>query len=64
MRRKEQDANIQRKMEQKEAHKKRCLKGMDKKSNPNLEPVAMEEDDDAEWYRKEVGEDADEGTFQ
>ncbi|CAH1400375.1 unnamed protein product [Nezara viridula] len=65
-RRKEQMANVKKKEEAKEAAKQKSLEGM-KKAGINVggEPVKEEEqDDDAEWYRQEVGEEPDPELFQ
>lgn len=65
-RRKEQMANVKKKLEAKEAAKQKSLEGM-KKAGINVagEPVKEEEqDDDAEWYRQEVGEEPDPELFQ
>jgi ribosome biogenesis protein SSF1/2 len=56
-RRKLQQKNVERKREEKEKHKERCLAGLKAKfkSYPKNEQND-DYDDDAEWYRKEVGE--------
>lgn len=62
LRRKIQNENVEKKVQQKHEHKKRSLAGIAKTDadNPNeVEHV----DDDAEYYREEVGEDPDEGIF-
>ena len=43
-------------MRERELHRQRCLDGMGM-------PEKDVPDDDAEWYRKEVGEDPDAGNF-
>lgn len=64
-RKREQDMNVQKKKKEKEDHKQKCLQGMKGIMNQSgdINP-GPEEDDDADWYRKEVGEDPDEGTYQ
>jgi ribosome biogenesis protein SSF1/2 len=60
-RKREQSMNVERKKKEKLDHKQRCLDGMGfkpKEGNPN-----DAEDDDVDWYRKEVGQEPDEGTF-
>lgn len=62
VRKREQEMNIEKKLKDKEAHKRRCLEGagvvQDHKENEN-----MQDETDADWYRKEVGEDPEEGMF-
>jgi hypothetical protein len=52
--------NIEKKRKDKESHKKRCLEGQgvvrEHKEN-------TEDENDREWYRKEVGEEPDEDEF-
>lgn len=63
LRRKVQNENVEKKAKQKEEHKKRSMSGI---SKANAESNADEEevvDNDADYYRDEVGEDPDEGTF-
>lgn len=62
-RKREQELNIQKKKKEREEHKQKCLRGMGIDSLEN--PGAREgvEDDDVDWYRKEVGEDPDEGNI-
>lgn len=60
LRKKIQSENVVKKEQQKEEHKKRSLAGISKadRDNPNeVEQV----DNDAEYYREEVGEEPDEG---
>lgn len=61
-RKREQDMNIEKKKKDKQDHKKKCLQGMgyatDQGENGNAD-----EDNDADWYRKEVGEEPDEGIY-
>jgi hypothetical protein len=54
-RRKEQEENTQKKNAAKEQHKKRSLEGQQQDEDV--------EDDDAEWYRTEVGNEPDKGWF-
>ena len=63
-RRKEQNANIKKKDREKEEAKQKSLEGM-RKAGINVGEVKPkeEEDDDAEWYRKEVGEEPEPGNF-
>ncbi len=58
-RKREQDLNIERKKKDKQDHKKKCLQGMGYAANENGN---VEEDNDADWYRKEVGEEPDQGN--
>lgn len=62
MRKKVQNENVAKKVDQKEEHKKRSMSGKSKvkdEQNPNeVEGV----DNDADYYREEVGEDPDEGN--
>jgi len=67
-RRRQQEQNVARKKREKEEHKARCLAGMKKEKNKDEEEEdereVEEEDDereDAEWFRKEVGEEPDPG---
>ncbi|XP_014280592.1 protein Peter pan isoform X2 [Halyomorpha halys] len=67
-RRKEQLANVKKKEQAKEEAKQKSLEGM-KKAGINVnaagETVKEDEpDDDAEWYRQEVGEEPDPELFQ
>lgn len=62
MRRKTQNENVAKKAKQKEDHKHRSMSGVlkaDDENNPNEEEGV---DNDAEYYRDEVGEDPDEGN--
>ncbi|KAG8238449.1 hypothetical protein J437_LFUL002906 [Ladona fulva] len=64
-----QEKNVKRKEQEKEVHKKKSLKGMNKLETDLLMKKAVEEgkqwedDDDAEWYRKEVGKEPDRDLF-
>ncbi len=70
-RRREQNLNVKRKEEIKQKHKEKSLKGMKtlKKMKEELPegfhgvPQSSEEDNDAEWYEKEVGEKPDKDMF-
>ncbi|XP_065208043.1 protein Peter pan [Planococcus citri] len=57
-----QEENVQKKQEMKELHKQKSLEGMKRK---HLEETGelLENDDDIQYYRDEVGEDPDEGVF-
>ncbi|XP_059475797.1 protein Peter pan [Neocloeon triangulifer] len=59
-RKKVQEANLKRKVELKEEHKKRSMGGQGK----NEEPVEEVVDDDVEYYKKEVGHAPEEGLFE
>lgn len=59
-RKREQDLNIEKKKREKQEHKKKCLQGMGYDPN-QVENGNADEDNDADWYRKEVGEEPDEG---
>lgn len=62
LRKKIQNANVEKKENQKHEHKKRSLEGIAKldAENPNeVEHV----DNDADYYRQEVGEEPDEGII-
>lgn len=59
-RKKTQDLNKKRKEEEKEMLKQKSLEGMKKTGTETKEIVP--EDDDAEYYRQEVGEEPDKGT--
>eukprot|EP00045_Choanoeca_perplexa_P001824 m.21919 g.21919 ORF g.21919 m.21919 type:complete len:478 (-) comp11180_c0_seq2:70-1503(-) len=54
-RKKEQEDNIKRKKAEKEAHQKRCQRGQKKPQEADTEPM-YESDDDADYYRQELGE--------
>ena len=56
-RRKEQEANVARKRKEREEHRARCLAGM----RVGQEPGEKDSEEDAEWFRKEVGEEPDPG---
>ena len=58
-RKKEQDMNVARKRKEKEEHKARCLAGMGVVG----EDEDKEDEEDVEWFRKEVGEDPDPGVL-
>ena len=60
-RRAEQEANVARKREEKEAHRARCLAGME--GGGEEEEESSEGEEDKEWYRKEVGEEPDPGMY-
>ncbi|XP_053574002.1 suppressor of SWI4 1 homolog [Bombina bombina] len=75
-RKKTQDADVQRKKQQKEENKKRSLAGMKRKhgaeqdgdseaEDPGMQEDAanVSEDDDAEYYRQEVGEEPEKELF-
>lgn len=67
-RKQEQDENVEAKKKKKEEHKKKCLEGMGLKSETKEkgEPDAaedVEDDDDAQYYREEVGEEPDPGRY-
>lgn len=71
-RRKEQLANIKKKMEEKEEAKRKSLEGM-KKAGVNVaipgegkteEPKEDDVDNDADWYREEVGQEPEPELFQ
>ncbi|CAH2273135.1 suppressor of SWI4 1 homolog [Pelobates cultripes] len=75
-RKKKQEADVERKNQQKEQHKKRSLAGIKRKQgedgdsdaeDPGLsgenDPSNIPEDDDAEYYRQEVGEEPDKELF-
>ncbi|XP_048343608.1 suppressor of SWI4 1 homolog isoform X2 [Sphaerodactylus townsendi] len=76
-RRHKQDADVDRKKEQREAHRKKSLEGIKKKKKPaegsdsDAEDPGLQEDqiadepsdDDTEYYRQEVGEEPDEDLF-
>ena len=57
-RRHQQEANVARKRRDREVHRQQCLDGMTKTADSAEESG---EDDDAEWYRQEVGEEPDPG---
>ncbi|CAI5795891.1 Brix domain-containing protein [Podarcis lilfordi] len=73
-RRRKQEADVERKQEQKQAHRKKSLEGIKRKkkqaegSDSDAEDPGMQEDqkvdepsdDDMEYYRQEVGEEPDE----
>ncbi|XP_076163615.1 brix domain-containing protein peter pan [Ptiloglossa arizonensis] len=73
-RKKVQFQNKQRKELLKEEHKEKSLKGMRKKTeseillkkiaNESVEKSIVEEDDDAQYYRDEVGEEPDKDLFE
>nr|XP_028568422.1 suppressor of SWI4 1 homolog isoform X1 [Podarcis muralis] len=76
-RRRKQEADVERKQEQKQAHRKKSLEGIKRKkkqaegSDSDAEDPGMQEDqkvdepsdDDMEYYRQEVGEEPDEDLF-
>lgn len=70
--------NVKKKEAIKEEHKKKSLEGMKKKKDdkveivkeksepqisPDVEDENVNEDDDAEWYRKEVGKEPEPGIY-
>ena len=57
-----QEANLKKKEVLKEEHKKKSLEGMKRKLQQEQSEVEMEEDDDVDYYRQEVGVNPDEGT--
>ncbi|KAF4522061.1 hypothetical protein B566_EDAN004043, partial [Ephemera danica] len=57
-RRKQQEENAQRKLTVREEHKQRSLQGHSQNEN-----AEEERDDDAEWYRTEVGQEPDNDLF-
>nr|CAD7576855.1 unnamed protein product [Timema californicum] len=74
-RKKAQEENTKKKLHMKEEQKQKTLKGMKRKNNELEADVMMkkavlesnqtgaqEDDDDAAWYRQEVGEEPDTGT--
>lgn len=56
----EQQANVKRKAEEKELLKEKSLAGMKTANGENKGP---EVDDDAEWFRKEVGQEPEPGKI-
>lgn len=65
-----QEENRKKKEAQKQEHKEKSLKGIQKKENDMLlqkiakesaEKSELKEDDDAQYYREEVGEEPDKG---
>eukprot|EP00117_Sycon_ciliatum_P026146 scpid57408/ scgid21529/ Suppressor of SWI4 1 homolog; Peter Pan homolog len=67
-RRREQEKNVKLKAKKREEHKKKCRDGLKKKMMPadavNERSHASEDsEDDADYYRKEVGEDPDAELF-
>ncbi|XP_075062952.1 suppressor of SWI4 1 homolog [Mixophyes fleayi] len=74
-RKKKQELNVQQKQQQKEENKNRSLAGMKRKRGEDAEdsevedpgaaidPAHLSEDDDAEYYRQEVGEEPDKDLF-
>lgn len=72
-RKKQQELNTQKKEEQKEVHKQKSLEGMQKKGKTESDRLMkqaaaesnretqLEDDDDAEYYRQEVGEEPEKG---
>nr|XP_023968295.2 uncharacterized protein LOC101932811 [Chrysemys picta bellii] len=76
-RRRRQEADVQRKKEQREAHRKQSLAGIRRKQQqgedgdsgaedpgmPADQDLANQSDDDAEYYRQEVGEEPDADLF-
>lgn len=52
--------NIEKKLREKEAHKKRCLEGRGAVQDADSQ---SQDDTDKEWYRKEVGEEPEDGMF-
>ncbi|XP_026825779.1 protein Peter pan [Ooceraea biroi] len=73
-RKKIQEQNKKQKEEQKQAHKEKSLKGILKKkesdvllqkiAKESVEKSELEEDDDTQYYREEVGEEPDKDLFQ
>nr|CAG4638410.1 EOG090X0508 [Cyclestheria hislopi] len=68
--RKIQEANIKKKEEEKARLKEKSLEGIRKKralsdvaQNEEAEADAENDEDDAEWYRREVGQEPDKGLF-
>ncbi|KYN37074.1 Suppressor of SWI4 1 like protein [Trachymyrmex septentrionalis] len=69
-----QEENKKKKEVQKQEHKEKSLKGIQKKRENDMllqkiakestEKSELEEDDDAQYYREEVGEEPDEDLFQ
>lgn len=59
-RRREQEANVARKKREREEHKVRCLSGMEQGEKRVSDEE--EQNEDEEWFRKEVGEEPDPGT--
>uniref|UniRef100_A0A8C8SDQ0 Brix domain-containing protein n=1 Tax=Pelusios castaneus TaxID=367368 RepID=A0A8C8SDQ0_9SAUR len=74
-RRRRQEADVQRKKEQREAHRKQSLAGIKRKQGedgdsdaedpgiPEDQDPADQSDDDVEYYRQEVGEEPEEDLF-
>jgi ribosome biogenesis protein SSF1/2 len=62
-RQREQELNVQKKRTEKEEHKQMCLKGMRRNIPDQSSQGNVDEDNDIDWYRKEVGEDPDEDAF-
>lgn len=72
-RKKQQDINIKKKEKQKDELKQKSLEGMQKKAKTendilmqkavkeSMEGTEMQDDDDVEYYRQEVGEEPDKG---
>lgn len=68
-----QEENRKKKEAQKQDHKEKSLKGIQKKRESDMllqkiakestEKSELEEDDDAQYYREEVGEEPDKGKF-
>lgn len=68
-----QEENRKTKEAQKQDHKEKSLKGIQKKRESDMllqkiakestEKSELEEDDDAQYYREEVGEEPDKGKF-
>ena len=56
-RRREQEDNVARKRRERKEHKARSLAGM----GEGVAGMGEDDDEDLEWYRKEVGEDPDPG---
>ncbi|KYQ46665.1 Suppressor of SWI4 1 like protein, partial [Trachymyrmex zeteki] len=69
-----QEENKKKKEAQKQEHKQKSLKGIQKKrendmllqkiAKESIEKSKLEEDDDAQYYREEVGEEPDKDLFQ
>lgn len=68
-RKKEQEENVEAKKKKKEEHKQKCLDGMNIKKEKGKKVEAegeedVEEDDDAQYYREEVGQEPEAELFQ
>ncbi|XP_042859666.1 suppressor of SWI4 1 homolog [Penaeus japonicus] len=62
-RKREQEKNIKAKMKRLEEHKQKCLKGMRDYKENLANSDDDERDDDAQYFKEEIGEDPDEALF-